>query len=248
MARALIVASAEPLAGKTTIAAGLARKFPDATITEIPAAEAPPSGDAKVVVVGAPETEGLANYCKSIGANLAGVILNRVPLKRTAKARAAAESAGLKVLAVVPEDKLLASPTLRDIITALEAETSFLNGSEARIIERPVIASISADPGQGYFVHVNPSAVIVRSDKPDLQLSALNAGATCLIITGAYPILSYVLDRAEADDVPMLRTQQDTVQTVETIEGLFAAAPFSGGEEKLQRITELLADLDETAL
>ena len=46
----------------------------------------------------------------------------------------------------------------------------------------------------------------------------------------------------------MLRTQQDTVQTVETIEGLFAAAPFSGGEEKLQRITELLADLDETAL
>lgn len=248
MARALIIASAEPLAGKTTIAAGLARKFPDATITEIDAAGTPPPGDAKVIVVETPEAEGVADYCKSIGSNLAGVILNRVPLKRAAKARATAESLGLKVLAVIPEDKLLASPTLRDIISALEAEVSFLNGSESRVIERPVIASISADPGQGYFVHVNPSAVIVRSDKPDLQLSALNAGATCLIITGAYPILSYVLDRAEADEIPMLRTQQDTVQTVETIEGLFAAAPFSGGEAKLQRIAELLTDLDETGL
>ena len=44
-------------------------------------------------------------------------------------------------------------------------------------LDRPVIASIAADPGQTYFVRTDATAVIVRSDKPDLQLAALNAGA-----------------------------------------------------------------------
>jgi hypothetical protein len=175
------------------------------------------------------------------------VILNRVSAKRIDREKNSAESAGVRVLAVVPEDRLLAAPTLQDIIGALEAEVSFLNGSEARVIERPVIASISADPGQGYFAYVNPSAVIVRSDKPDLQLAALNAGAACLIVTGGHPILSYVLDRAEADGIPMLRTQLDTVKTVEAIEGLIGSAPFAG-EEKLARIVALLADLDVSVI
>jgi BioD-like phosphotransacetylase family protein len=107
-----------------------------------------------------------------------------------------------------------------------------------------VIASIAADPGQTYFDRTQANAVIVRSDKPDLQLAALNAGATCLIVTGELPMLSYVTQRVEEDEIPLLRTKLDTRQAIEAIEGLFGAGPFSGGEAKTRRAEELLADVD----
>lgn len=247
MAGAILVASAEPLAGKSTIAAALARKLPGTTITEAAGTD-PPTGDGKVVVVATPSSPDLAAYCRSIGHALAGIVLNRVPAKRAVTAKKTVKAAGLPLLAALPEDQLLAAPTLRDVIGALTAEATFLNGSETRVIERPVIASISADPAQGYFAYVNPSAVIVRSDKPDLQLAALNAGATCLIVTGGYPILSYVLDRVQEDEIPLLRTPLDTLKTIEALESLFGTTPFTPTPEKLARLDELLADADLSSL
>ena len=151
----------------------------------------------------------------------------------------------MNLVAVVPEDRLLAAPVLRDVATALSANVEhFDNGTGLRPLDRPVIATISADPGQGYFARYDASAVIVRSDKPDLQLAALNAGATCLIVTGGLPILSYVLDRAEEDEIPLVRTGLDTMATVKAIEDLFAADAFQGGEAKTRRMAELLSAVD----
>ncbi|MFQ5472904.1 MAG: DRTGG domain-containing protein, partial [Dehalococcoidia bacterium] len=101
--------------------------------------------------------------------------------------------------------------------------------------------SICSDPGQTHFTREDPSVVIVRSDKPDLQLSAINAGARSLIVTGDLPLLSYVLDRAREDEIPLLRTQLDTVKTVEAIDDLFGTQPFSGGDSKMARLFELFS-------
>lgn len=265
-----------PFSGKTTIAAALARMAPatltrtgsDAnapadsrlfsamssaganTIIELVAGEASVEAGATVVVV-APADMGadeVAAFSTSAGP-IAGVVANRVPVKRAEKLRASYESAGLKLLASVPEDRVLAAPTLDDVIAALEAEASHLsNGAGRAIIDNPVVASIASDPGEGYFTREDPSAVIVRSDKPDLQLSAINAGAPALIITGGLEILSYVLDRAESDEIPILRTALDTVKAVEAIEGLFGEKPFAGGDKKLRRLDELLAGSDLASL
>ena len=89
--------------------------------------------------------------------------------------------------------------------------------------------------------------MIVRGDKPDLQLAALNAGAPCLILTGGQQTLSYVLDRCEEDEIPLLETSLETVAAVERIEGMFAAGPFTGGH-KIRGAAELLGDLELTAI
>ncbi len=298
---ALILVSPHPLAGKTTLAAGLAQRLAaggrtvavlrlagdahaaaDATtfatlplntgpsgepvepaalaeaaaathvtIVEAPAGDA---GDAVKSLAGAramvvasaiSPPEDVAAYCRGLGSALAGVIVNQAPARRAEALKGAFAAAALAPLAFVPEDRLLAAPTLGQIAEAIQARSRFLNASGGRLVARPVIASISADPGQGYFTQQDPSAVIVRGDKPDLQLAALNAGAPCLVLTGGEPPLSYVLDRAAEDEVPLLQTDLDTVATVQRIEELFAAAPF-GGEAKLRRIAELLAGLDVT--
>lgn len=265
------------LAGKTTVAAALSLIAPSTlkrmgsdenaaadgqllaalstdgvpnTIVEVSAGETSADAGASVVVVapGNMAVDEVAEFCKEAG-TIAGVVVDRVPAKRMQKLQAAYEAAGLKLLALIPEDRILAAPTLDEVIAALEADASHVsNGAGRAVIDNPVVASIASDPGQGYFTREDPSAVIVRSDKPDLQLSAINAGAPTLIITGGLPILSYVLDRAESDEIPLLRTALDTVGTVEAIEGLFGTKPFDGGEKKLRRLEELLSGSDLASL
>ncbi len=279
---ALVLVAPQPLAGKTTVASGIARRLisqgksvavsrlgsdgnaeadralfakvssatetAQITIAEAPAGES--NGERKAVVVAdAMMAAGdIAAFCAPLAGKLAGVILNRVPQRRVAAVRAAAEGAGMKVICLLPEDRLLASPTLGEVAHALEAEKLFFNSSGDRPLDRTLIASISADPGQGYFARTAADTVIVRSDKPDLQLAALNAGASAMIVTGDLPILGYVLDRAEEDTVPLLRTKLETADAVRAIEELYASRPFSGGRDKLERAAELMGELDLAAL
>ena len=208
-----------------------------------------PEARALVVADGSRPLSPILEYCGALGDRFAGLVLNKVPSKRAEPLRTDAQTAGVNLVGVVPEDRLLAAPVLRDVATALSASVEhFNNGTGLLALNRPVIATIGADPGQAHFARYDASAVIVRSDKPDLQLAALNAGASCLIVTGGLPILSYVLDRAEEDEIPLLRTGLDTITTVNAIEDLFATAPFRGGEAKVRRIAELLSEVDAASL
>jgi len=221
------------------------------TISEAAAGDTQAAGGAKAIVVadaGASSPKDVAAFCASVPARPAGVVLNRVPARRAAALRAEANAAGLPVIGCVPEDRLLASPTLGEVAVALQAEKMFFDSQAERPLDRTLIASISADPGQGYFARAGAHTVIVRSDKPDLQLAALNAGAGAMIVTGGLPLLGYVLDRAEDDSIPLLRTKLDTVETVKAIEGLYASRPFTGGADKLQRAAELVGEIDLAAL
>jgi BioD-like phosphotransacetylase family protein len=272
----IFLASSQPLVGRTTIAAGLARKLAsqrvsctlertgsdaneaadaalfkslssggEVYITEMAAGETFAGGEGKVVVVATPGDDP-AGHKDTIA--FAGVIVNHASARKADEIRAAYEKAGTPLLGIVPEDALLASPTMAQVAEALNAETTNLDGKRDRPLDRPVIASIAADPGQTYFTRTDATAVIVRSDKPDLQLAALNKGPTCLIVTGDLPVLSYVLERVADEDIPLLRTKLDTKEAIGAIEELFGARPFGGGEARLARIEELLADVNVDAL
>jgi BioD-like phosphotransacetylase family protein len=215
------------------------------TLAETPAGEQSLTEGRAIVVADAAVSAGeIAEFCRPLAGKLAGVILNRVPARRAQQVKADVEGAGLKVLGLVPEDRLLASPTLAEVSRALDAEQTFFDSKGDRPLDRTLIAPISADPGQGYFARTSADTVIVRSDKPDLQLAALNAGVCAMIVTGDRPLLRYVLDRAEEDMVPLLRTKLETPDAVKVIEELYASKPFAGGPEKLTRAGELLGEID----
>jgi len=187
------------------------------------------------------------SFCEALGDACAGFVITRVPVRRLEATRAAAAAIGVRLVGLIPEDRTLAAPTLGALALALEADSSSLNSASELVIDRPVISSISADPAQGYFTRYKPNAVIVRGDKPDQQLGALNAGAPCLIVTGGLPLLSYVEERAVEEGIPVLRTRFDTVAAVERLEALYGVTPFSGSA-KVERIAELAAELDVSSL
>jgi BioD-like phosphotransacetylase family protein len=227
----------------------------DADITLVEASAGDPRGlteplGARALVVAAyadPLSADLPSYCRALGDSCVGIVITRVPRRRLEATRAAAQGTGARLVGLIPEDRTLAAPSLAAIAEALEAETTFLDSAGESVIDRPIISSISADPAQGYFAQHNPNAVIVRGDKPDQQLGALNAGAPCLIVTGGLPLLSYVQQRVEEEGIPILATRYDTVAAVQRLEALYAATPFSG-QAKVERAVELGGELDISAL
>lgn len=225
----------------------------DVSLLEAPAGDprgALESLSARAVVVVAyadPLPADIPSFCEALGDACAGVAITRVPVRRLEATRAAAGAIGVHLLGLIAEDRTLAAPTLGALAEALEADSSSLNSAIETVIDRPIISSISADPAQGYFARYGPNAVIVRGDKPDQQLGALNAGAPCLIVTGGLPVLSYVEERAAEEGIPVLRTRYDTVAAVERLEALYGATPFSG-RAKVERIAELAGELDISSL
>jgi len=225
----------------------------DLSLVEAPAGDARAaleSLSAMVVVAVAyadPLPADIPSYCEALGDACLGFVITRVPVRRLEATRSAAVATGVRLLGCVPEDRTLAAPTLGAVAEALEADSGSLNSSGDKVIDRPIISSISADPAQGYFARYRPNAVIVRGDKPDQQLGALNAGAPCLIVTGGLPVLSYVEERAAEEGIPVLRTRLETVAAVERLEALYGTTPFAG-RAKVERIAELGAALDVSAL
>ncbi len=232
----------------------------DADITLIEAPAGDPRGlaeslSARALVVAAyahPLPADLPSFCGALADSCAGIVITRVPLRRLEATRADVQSAiggGARLVALIPEDRTLAAPSLSAIAEALDvdAEATFPDSTREDVIDRPIISSISTDPAQGYFARHAPNAVIVRGDKPDQQLGALNAGVPCLIVTGGLPVLSYVKDRAEEEETPILGTPYDTVAAVQRLEALYAATPFSG-RAKVERAAQLAGELDISSL
>jgi hypothetical protein len=189
-----------------------------------------------------------ASLGKVPGASLAGLIVTSTPASRLATVSEKSAGRGVHLLAAVPEDRLLAAPTIAEMAAALDAQALFLDGRAETLVERMTIASIAADPGQGYFVQFGPQAVIVRCDKPDLHLAALHTSPVCLVLTGGRMPLGYVTERAESEGVPILITAKDTPAAVRALEDLYARGRFAGAP-KAERIARLIAErLDDAAL
>jgi BioD-like phosphotransacetylase family protein len=242
--------AAQPVSSEE--AAGLVKSAADTTfLLELPAGEAARPGQGPAVLVercADLDPAKAASVGKTPGTSFAGVIVTAAPASGVATISDKLAAGGVPLLAVLPEDRLLAAPTIAEIAAALDAQALFLDGRGETIVERMTIASIAADPGQGYFFRFGPQAVIVRCDKPDLHLAALHTATLCLILTGGRMPLAYVTERAESEGVPLLITAKDTPAAVHALEGLYAGGRF-GGPRKAERIAQLMAErLDNDAL
>lgn len=277
----ILIASAEPRVGRSTIAAAIAARLARdgarvslarlgvddasradaaafARIATVPSPDAPvapadiassadtivaeaPAGDvrpllsqltgARVVVVG-----GVSSPTLTVpGDALAGSVVTRAS---ASDIRVVAGRAG--VLAVLPEDRQLAAPSVADIVAALQAR-SLVDADGPGAIGRVMIGTVASDAASPYFDDHESTCVVTRFDKTDIQLAALNTDLRCLVLTGGGDPSPYLLDRVAGgrDPVTVLLAEGSTVDAMRTIEGLYGRSPFAG-QAKLDRAVELL--------
>jgi BioD-like phosphotransacetylase family protein len=273
----IVVAGAEPGAGATTVAVGLAHRLAYAGHTvRLARLDGDPraAGDAHAL--------GLVEFAQSSGvpidetaaANPDGVTVLEAPAGIDAAAALASRLGAVLVTVAregdeapagainlvnharaagalrLPEDRLLAAPTVGALIEASRAQVLARSElGERDIIEHIVISPIASDPNDAHFARYARKAVVARSEKVDSALAALRSDTRCLILSGGSDPSPYVVDRVASDRrVTLLLAPEGTIETVRDIEGTFGHSAFSG-EEKVERAGALVsAAIDDETL
>ena len=142
----------------------------------------------------------------------------------------------------LPEDRLLAAPTVGTLIEVSGAQVlARSTEGDAAICEHIVVGPISLDAGDAYFARFPRSAVVTRAEKVDVALAALRTDPECLILSGGGEPSPYLLDRvASSRRTTLLLAPEGTIETVRDIEGSFGRSAFAG-EAKAERAGELMA-------
>jgi BioD-like phosphotransacetylase family protein len=180
---------------------------------------------------------------REFGQLLIGVIFNKVPEKRMKKVTEEyAEQlakAGIKYLGAIQEDRALSSLTIGELATCIEG--SFIRGKEKSddLVENLMLGAMTVDSGQEYFGRKENKAVIIRSERPDMQLAAMGTSTKCLVLTGKTQLKSTVLIKAEEKDIPLITTGEDSAEIMERVEAALSN-PGLNHISKLARFEKLM--------
>lgn len=226
-----------------TVIEGLPASGPTAAAS----AEMANLADARVVVVvryaHGMDAAAVAEIKERFGPRLAGVVVNAVPEHAAREAAQtfapALREAGVTVLGLIPEDRLLLGFTVAELAARLGAEVVSNEDRAGEIVERLLVGANVVDSSEYYYQRAVNKALITRADRPDLVWNALDANTRCVVLTGGKRPIPYVLEKAAENEVPVMVAPKGTMDTVAGLEGLAGAATFHH-PKKLERFVALL--------
>jgi BioD-like phosphotransacetylase family protein len=186
------------------------------------------------------------------GEHMGGLVINQVPktqmdfVKDTVAPYLTRH--GIKLLGVLPKEKLLAAPSVSELVEGLNAEVLCCADATSSLVEHMLVGAMSVESALVYFRRKPNKVVITGGDRADIQMAALETSTKALVLTGNLYPNPVVLNKAEELEVPVLLTSLDTLSAVETIEGYFGRSRFQQ-PEKMERFTAMLEEhLDFGAL
>lgn len=161
---------------------------------------------------------------KELGERFLGVILNYIPKKKDRfliqKICDIFNSAGIPVLATIPEERFMLGLSLKDFVQLIDGEFIYNTGSD-NIIENIMLGAMTPDSGKDYFNRLSNKAAIVNSTRADMQLAALETQTNCLVVTGESALLPQVLFNAETKKIPVVRSKFSSHEVIGIIENKF---------------------------
>ena len=192
----LVVTSALAGDGKSTVAAGLADALAsrgyrvqltsggdlassdaDVVIREHDdPATAVSEADLVVLVVRQGQADDATLERAAAESGAAAIVMTSVPEEAELAARARLRAITTRLdgpvtlVGVLPQDRLLAAPSLEQVATALEASLDAPEGAGNEAVEWIEIGPITAHPGSVHFATVGSKAIVTRGDRPDVAL------------------------------------------------------------------------------
>jgi BioD-like phosphotransacetylase family protein len=228
----------------TLVEAALSSKASDAGNKSVYKA----AGEAKAKVV-AVETYGenspdYTEVYKGFTDNLLGVIVNKVPQSQVKRVKEEAvqrfTAAGTKVLGVIPENRVLLAITVGELAEAIAGTVISNSEQSGEIIENYMLGAMVVDSGLTYFGRKNNKAAIIRQDRPDMQLAALETSTACLVLSGSKePPIYNVMNKAAEKKVPIISTFTAVNDIVSSVEKALFQLKLNQ-EKKLTKISEIV--------
>jgi uncharacterized protein len=184
--------------------------------------------DSRVVIVVKYEGEYIVDYImqakKDLRERFLGVIINKVDddqkqsvdeyvlpfLKRK----------GIDVLGILPHDFIVGAITVEEMTEMLGGKIICAHDKLGNLVEKFLIGAMQVDKAIEYFKKTRNNAVIVGGDRADIQLSAIESGSVCLILTGELYPSEMIISRAEEKNIPIMVVREDTFSIAKKLERL----------------------------
>lgn len=184
--------------------------------------------NAKVLLVVKYEGEFCVDYIlqakKDLGDHFIGVIFNKV----THEFRQSVDDyivpflkrRGIDVIGILPHDPLVGSITVEELNEMLGGKVLCCHDRLNNLVERFLIGAMQVDRATEYFKMTKNNAVIVGGDRADIQLSAIESGTECLVLTGELYPSEVIVSRAEQKNIPIIVVRDDTYTVAKKVERL----------------------------
>jgi len=184
--------------------------------------------NAKVVIVVKYEGDYVVDYIlqakKDLGNHFAGVILNKV----TNEFKQGVEDyivpffnrRAVDIIGIIPHDPVIGSITVDELSDMLGGKVLCCHDRLDNLVEHFLIGAMQVDRATEYFKKTQKNAVIVGGDRVDIQLSAIESGSECLVLTGNLYPSETIISRAEQNSIRIMVVRDDTYTVAKKVERL----------------------------
>jgi uncharacterized protein len=217
-------------------------------VVELDGGEAPDAKLPALIAVRGVPTDADKALAASLGDRLVGAIATAVNPTAIEDVARSLTNGDLRPLALIPEDRTLAAPSVNEIGAILDARVLYAGENEREVVEDVLIGPVYADPARPLFRRFASKAILAPFNKTDLHLAAIETSAACLVITGGHDPSPYVLDRAQGEATTILLSQFDTPGTVASLADVWSQTRFRGDRKADAAYAHLEGHLDFASL
>jgi hypothetical protein len=181
-----------------------------------------------------------------------GAVINRVAPDKIGFVRRKVlpflERQEIRVLAVIPEDRILGAISVRHLAEIVSGSVICREDKLDGMVEGFMVGAMSPENAIRYFQRERNIVVITGGDRPDIQLAALEASVKGIILTGGFYPHDIIVSRAKEKGVPLIVADQDTFSVVGRLERTVGRLGLADSK-KVERARELVQqELEFTAL
>jgi BioD-like phosphotransacetylase family protein len=174
-----------------------------------------------------------------------GIILNLVPpmLKKVVNEniRPFLEEQGVVFCGVLYHNRELFSPTIGEIMRALEGEMVIGSEKMDLLIDQFMVGSMAPENALKWFRQSKDKAVITSGDRTDICLAALETDTNLLILTGGVGPEIGTLSRARELGVPIMMTALDTYSTSQVVDDLIGTVTVDN-KERISAVERIVGE------
>lgn len=184
--------------------------------------------------------EDLDSISKYYGESLGGIVLNKIPRYRYEEV--VNKYSSLPFLGYIPDNRYFVSNTVDQIAEHLDGEYVFDGDGKDNLILNVLIGGIVLDWSVHYYSSKENVIALIRGDRPDLQLGAMQSGGNVksIVLTKGIKPIEYVVYEAKKQEIPLISVKSDTHETAQMISKLVGKSKFDH-ELKLKKMIELLS-------
>jgi BioD-like phosphotransacetylase family protein len=179
---------------------------------------------------------------QDFGENFLGVVINKVPASQLPRVKAEAAkkygAAGIKVLGIIPENRMLTALSIGDLAECIGGEILIQAEKSADLVENYMLGAMVVDSGLDYFGRKKNKAAVIRKERTDMQLAALETSTACLVLSGDNQPPNYgVIYKADSKGIPVITTGAGVNEIVTNIDNALATTRLRQ-LKKLQKLAE----------